>query len=160
MDSVGMHPNTKHGHATGGRLTAEYRAWQCMITRCENSNSINYAEYGGSGITVCERWRNSFAAFLEDMGLKPGPEYTLDRYPNPAGNYEPGNCRWATPKQQARNRRTNLLLTYNGQTKTLAEWAERTGFRGGTIKRRLERGWSVRDAIETPLQACNFQAAK
>jgi hypothetical protein len=76
-----------------------------MNQRCTNPRNKRYADYGGRGIQVCDRWRTSFAAFLEDMGRRPSPEHSIDRYPNNDGNYEPGNCRWATAKQQRANRR-------------------------------------------------------
>ncbi len=104
--------NTIHGHTTGKVPSREYVSWQAMIARCENPKAKRYERYGGRGITVCQRWRESFAAFLADVGPRP-PGTTLDRYPDNDGNYEPGNCRWATPKQQAstrsNRRRTNAL---------------------------------------------------
>ena len=96
--------NTKHGCAREGLEPSEYRSWVEMRRRCTNRNSIGYRYYGGRGIAVCERW-SSFENFLADMGKKPTPRHSIDRYPNNDGNYEPGNCRWATAKQQASNRR-------------------------------------------------------
>jgi hypothetical protein len=129
--------------------TPEYSAWQSMRGRCENPKMGNYYLYGGRGISVCERWSASFEAFLKDMGLRPSPDHSLDRYPNNDGNYEPGNCRWATRKQQQRNRRTCHVLTVNGVSATLAEWAERTGLGKGTIRERVRRGWSPERATGT-----------
>lgn len=85
----------------------EYRAWAGMTSRCTNKNERTYKHYGDRGITVCKRWRESFPAFLKDMGRKPSPELSLDRIDND-GNYEPGNCRWATAKQQANNKRPGM----------------------------------------------------
>lgn len=83
----------------------EYRSWEAMKSRCLNPKSPKYRLYGELGVKVCDKWRNSFAAFLADMGRRPTPKHTLDRYPDPAGHYEPGNCRWATPLEQRHNRR-------------------------------------------------------
>jgi len=130
--------------------TPEYVAWQGMKTRCNNPNSISYPLYGGRGIRVCDHWAQDFLSFLSDMGPKPGPEYSLDRIDN-AKNYEPGNCRWATLSEQGRNKRNNHYLTYNGETLTIAEWAERTGIPEKTLRFRVNRSkWSDERAITTP----------
>lgn len=110
------HGNARHGHSrsvTRGSATPTYRSWVSMLARCSNPNASNYARYGGRGIRVCERWR-SFESFLADVGHRPAGA-TLDRFPNPNGDYEPGNVRWATAKQQAESRRP------------AAEWSERPG---------------------------------
>lgn len=95
---------TKHGEGGKGNTSREYRVWRNMISRCENPNVTRYKDWGGRGIKVCDRWRKSFEAFLEDMGRCP-PAMSIDRYPNNNGNYEPGNCRWATSKEQRANQR-------------------------------------------------------
>lgn len=93
-----------HGDASGGKVSSEYVSWAGMIQRCEYEGHNRFERYGGRGIIVCDRWRNSFQNFLSDMGRKPGKEYSLDRINND-GNYEPGNCRWATRSEQSKNRK-------------------------------------------------------
>jgi hypothetical protein len=128
--------------------TSEYLTWGDMCSRCTNINHHAYADYGGRGISVCNRWLNSFEDFLTDVGRRPSAKFSLDRFPDKNGNYEPGNVRWATSKQQQRNTRSNRLLTYNGETKCVAEWAEETGIPGGTI---LRLGWSTEKILTTPI---------
>jgi hypothetical protein len=99
---------TKHGQSStrnGLQPSPEYRSWCAMLRRCYNPNAFGYEYYGGCGIIVCDRWRQSFEAFFKDMGPRPTLQHTLDRWPNPYGNYEPDNCRWATWKEQRHNRR-------------------------------------------------------
>jgi hypothetical protein len=131
--------------------TPEYVAWQSMRRRCANPRTTSYEHYGGRGIRVCKRWRK-FEDFLADMGPRPSPEHSIDRYPDKDGDYEPGNVRWATRTEQARNTRVNRLITHDGQTLTVTEWSERTRIGASTIGERLRHGWSASDAITTPPQ--------
>jgi hypothetical protein len=130
----------------GKRESPTYSTWSAMKTRCTNPGVKSYADYGGKGIKVCDRWMNSFAAFLDDMGERPAGK-TLDRWPDHAGNYEPGNCRWATKEEQARNTSANVLVTFNGETLTQAEWARRHGIGQGTLSYRLRSGWTPMEAL-------------
>lgn len=133
--------------------TPEHRAWQGMKTRCNNPNSISYPLYGGRGIKVCDRWLNDFPAFLEDMGPRPSSAHSLDRIDN-SKDYEPTNCRWATDKEQGRNKRNNHYLTYNGETLTVVEWAERIGIPEKVLRHRVNRSkWTDEQAITTPYVA-------
>jgi len=137
-----------HGQTRGG-ATKEYKAWSAMIGRCNNSNLPQYKDYGGRGIVVCEKWRKDFMAFLKDVGNAPSPKHTLDRHPNNNGNYEPGNVRWATYKEQNRNRRSNLLISYKGESKTVHEWSEIYGINASSIYYRTQiAGWSIEDALK------------
>lgn len=128
--------------------TPEYAAWNSMMRRCLNTKNRNYKDYGGRGITVCEEWKD-FTVFFRDMGKRPSPKHSLDRINN-EGNYEPSNCRWATTKQQARNKRNSRVLFVQGESATVPDWAERTGLGRSTLKERLRRGWSAEAAVTTP----------
>lgn len=135
----------------GMRKSIEYATWCSMIDRCERPKNKSYARYGGRGIKVCEGWRNSFLSFYETMGPRPA-ESTLDRFPNRDGNYEPGNCRWATRKEQNRNYSRNQFILYKGERKTLIELAENSGIPYKTVWIRLNGlGWTIQDALERPL---------
>lgn len=122
--------------------------WSGMMQRCYDKRHASYKRYGGRGIVVCERW-HAFEHFLADMGDRPDGK-SLDRWPNNGGNYEPGNCRWATPVQQARNTRSNRILTINGTSRPLAEWAEINRINPQTIRTRLRAGWPVDRAVNDP----------
>jgi hypothetical protein len=112
---------TKTTH--GLTYSREYEAWCAMKERCYTPSVSSYPNYGGKGITVCDRWVNDFAAFYKDMGKKPTPKHSLDRFPNVNGNYEPSNCRWATMKQQQGNRTNNKWIEYKGEKMILADFA-------------------------------------
>lgn len=132
----------------GGCGSAEYFVWVEMRCRCSNTLHRNWMHYGGRGITVCERWQSSFANFITDMGERPSSQHSLDRYPDNNGNYEPGNCRWATQTQQTRNCRKNRILTLNGESHCIAEWAELLQIPAGRIHNRLRLGWPDERALQ------------
>lgn len=143
--------NTKHGMSGGwrGKHPKIYRTWAGMLSRCSNSKLRCYADYGGRGIVVCERWHD-FSVFLEDMGMPPTAEHSIDRIDN-NGNYEPGNCRWATNSEQSRNRSDNRYLEFDGQRKIVADWAKDTGLSEHLISSRLDvLGWTVERALTEP----------
>lgn len=139
--------------------TDEYNIWERMISRCHNPDDSNYHHYGARGIAVCQRWRESVEAFIADMGKRPSRRYSIDRIDNNRG-YEPGNCRWATDQQQARNNRKNRLLTYQGETLCISEWTERLGFKPYTIQNRLHYGWTVEETLSTPEASPGKQARR
>lgn len=136
---------TTHGMSQ----TRTFRIWADMRKRCENPRSTHYHNYGGRGITVCERW-GRFEHFLEDMREAP-EDRTLDRI-DVNGNYEPGNCRWATIAQQARNKRTNRIISFNGRAMCLADWAQSLNMSICTLHTRLADGWTVEQALTIPIE--------
>lgn len=144
-----MNPNGNRKH--GGHGTLTYARWKSMIQRCTNPAATNFKDYGGKGISVCERWRQSFAAFLSDMGECPSVDMTLDRHDNSKG-YEPGNCRWATMAEQNRNRSHCVMLTHNGITQNITDWAMALGMRPQTLTERLRLGWSPERALTQPVK--------
>jgi hypothetical protein len=132
-----------HGHAVGAG-TPEYRAWLHMRERCLNPNDRDYADYGGRGITVCDRW-NDFAAFLEDMGPRKSGT-SIDRK-NMNSNYTPENCRWATATEQARNRRSTRWFFYKGKSRCLTELIALASVSHNTVRKRLNKGWPIVRAL-------------
>ena len=144
----------KHGQGSKGKETPEYKTWMNMLSRCGESKCIKerntYKNYKGRGIEVCERWKNSFQNFFDDMGKRPSQAHSIDRKNNNLG-YSSENCRWATNKEQCNNRRGNKLITVKGETKTLQEWSELFNIKHSIILKRIMRGWPVEDAIKTPV---------
>ena len=137
--------STTHGKSGSGELSV----WKAMLTRCHNPNSACRDAYAGRGIYVCDRWRNSFPAFLSDMGERPTPAHTLERIDND-GPYSPDNCRWATRAEQSRNTRKTIRLTHDGKTLCLQDWSELTGVRYITLYRRFRCGWTA-DRVLAPV---------
>jgi hypothetical protein len=138
---------TTHGRTN----TPEYVVWCAIKARCYCRTSLSYHRYGGRGIRVCDRWRDSFANFLTDMGPRPFAGATVERVNND-GPYSPENCRWATRIEQANNTRKVRLLTFQGKTMGLHAWGRETGIGGKIIHQRLAHGWSVFDALSRPLR--------
>ena len=129
----------------------EYGIWMGMICRCNNKNSKSYKNYGGRGIRVCDEWRKDFWAFYRHIGKRPTRKHTVERI-DTNGNYEPGNVRWATRTEQARNTTKNVTLSHQGTTATVAEWAERLGIRPTTIYYRLDHNWPIEKALNSEIR--------
>lgn len=148
--------NLTHGLSN----TSEWRAWRAMRRRCYDTSRPGYRSYGGRGITVCERWLgdDGFRNFLTDMGPKPSAKHSLDRINNDGG-YEPGNCRWATPREQSNNRRVTHLIEWNGRKQGLSQWAAELGMAHVTLKKRLVAGWPIHRALSTPVEYRTPRAA-
>lgn len=143
------HPNAKtHGATTSGTPTAEYNIYSGMKRRCLNPNEKAYPRYGGRGIKVCDRWLNSFENFLADVGPRPSPHHSIDRYPNNDGNYEPGNVRWATRIEQANNTSKNRHTIHEGEPITIGGLARKTGIPFNYLYHRIiTKKWSAEKAL-------------
>jgi hypothetical protein len=139
----------------GMSRTLIYGIWTQMKKRCHNPKDKSYPEYGGRGIHVCERWRNSFPAFLEDMGPRPSPAHSLDRIDGTKG-YEPGNVRWATSSQQYRNVERNAWVVVNGRRMVLKDACVVLGLPYDAVRRRIGRGWTVKRALSTPIMSSRY----
>lgn len=128
-----------HGFCSNGTRATEYRIYYGMLNRCYNKNVPNYQNYGGRGISVCGRWlgEQGFINFLTDMGKRPRGK-TIDRFPDKNGNYEPGNCRWATDGEQSRNKRTNVYFEMNGIKMVIKDWANRWGVNSSVINQHIK----------------------
>lgn len=120
--------------------SAEYRAWAGMKKRCLDVSSKSFPRYGGRGIRIFPEWILSYEAFLAHVGRRPSPMHSLDRFPNNNGNYAPGNVRWATSKEQARNRRSNRIIEFQGRSQCLRAWADELGISQATLSRRIKKG--------------------
>lgn len=129
----------------------EYIIWKAMRQRCFDVNAISYHNYGGRGITICKEW-DSFKNFLKDMGPRPSPSHQIDRKDN-EGNYNLENCRWVIPKVNSRNRRSTRYIEFAGETLALAAWCERLNLPMGAISARIQSGWTIERAFNTPIGA-------
>lgn len=138
--------NKKHGHTCKGK-SATYIVWQDIKDRCYNKKNKKYIHYGGRGIKICKRWKNSFINFLEDMGEKPN-RLSIERINNNKG-YSLNNCRWATYAEQNRNLSRNRKITLNRETKCLIDWVNETDLKYNTVLCRILRGWDVKRALTT-----------
>jgi hypothetical protein len=138
---------TKHGLSK----TKEFRAWSHMKNRCLNQLDPVYKYYGARGISYCEKW-NDFLSFYKDMGPSPSPKHSIDRI-DTNGNYEPKNCKWSSPREQANNKRQNKILTHNGRSQTLSMWCSELNLPYHTVKARLNKhGWDVSRSLTTPIR--------
>lgn len=137
---------TKHGHYK----TGTYHSYRAMLSRCYDPRNLAYPKYGAKGITVCQRWMDSFDNFLADMGERPEGT-TLDRFPKTKWNYEPSNCRWATIEEQNRNRGDfNIFIEFQGRSLHIIEWSKETGLPINTLRKRLRNKWSIDRMLTTP----------
>lgn len=128
--------------------TKEHHAWNDMRSRCDLKKNTGYKDYGGRGIGYSDEW-SDFAVFIKDMGLAPSPKHTLERI-NVNGNYQADNCKWATIKEQSRNKRNSRMVCIDGETKCLAEWCEIYRAKHNLVSRRLQAGWPIKEAMSIP----------
>ena len=148
-----------HHKSNGMSGSPVYKVWQAMKTRCYSTTCSHYRNYGARGITVSDRWLESFNNFYEDMGDRPFDGATLERKENSKG-YSKDNCKWATRHEQMANTRVSRLLTYNGETKCITEWARGIGVDPKTIHYRLKQGWTLNDALNKPATPAAEKTAK
>ena len=138
-------------HTTHGMSKSpEYRVWRAILDRCLNSSSKAFHNYGERGIEICRRWM-IFENFLSDVGRRSGQDYSIERIDN-NGGYYPGNVKWATVKEQNKNRRTNRWITFDNKTQIVEDWEREMGFKRHTILDRLKMGWTESQAITTPVR--------
>lgn len=137
--SCGCKKGESHGEAEPSKRTAEYATWRHIITRCTDTNDPTYPRYGGRGIKMCDRWRDSYLSFLSDMGRRPSDWHSIDRIDN-NGDYEPANCKWSTAKEQANNRRSNRIIEFAGLKMNLNQWAIHLGISRKALSSRFHRG--------------------
>jgi hypothetical protein len=147
VEVAGQHAIT-HGLMRDGKRPPEFLVWCNMRRRCSEPSNIAYHSYGGRGIAVCDRWLD-FGHFYADMGPRPSSQHSIERINN-NGNYEPGNCRWATRREQGANKRNNAHLEVGDETLILAEAARRGSISATTLHCRIKRGWSADDAVSAP----------
>lgn len=150
----------KHGEYSNGKASSEIVSYRNMHARCYNHKNEDYPNYGGRGIVVCDRWKESFSNFLEDMGRKPSKEHSLDRI-DVNGNYCKENCRWATILEQGRNKRRVRKIKFDGKEKTIAEWGQDLNLERGTLYSRIKKGkLSLEEALFCNVREINYEIVK
>ena len=151
LKSIGLKPLHKREPISH---TTEYKTWSKIKSRCLCPTDAGYKNYGGRGITICDEWIDDPYKFIEDMGEKPEPKhlYGIERIDNNKG-YSKDNCKWADKKEQANNRRSNIVVEYNGVSMTIEQWANALGIAGKTLRRRYHLGWSIEKMLTTPVRA-------
>jgi hypothetical protein len=142
--------SAKHGFSRVGKRIPEYKVWCGIIQRCTNQNYPKWKDYGGRGITICERWRD-FPNFYKDIGPRPTPKHTVERINNEKG-YEPGNVEWATKLVQGNNKRNNRLITFQGKTLTVSQWSRELNLPYFTLMYRIKNGWTAEETLTTPVR--------
>ena len=142
-----------------GKRSRLYHIWEDMKSRCLNANNKRYHRYGGRGISISFEWRSDYLEFYK-WAMENGydNELTLDRM-DVNGNYEPSNCKWSTPKEQANNRSTNTVIEYNGESKSMSDWATMVGLEYHVLRNRIKRKWTIERALNTPTEKHNKRAA-
>lgn len=150
-----QHKLMKTRFKTHGKSTSpEYNVYKTMINRCKDINHIQYKNYGGRGITVCDRWKESFENFITDMGQRPKPKYQIDRIDN-NGQYSKENCRWVSPKQNCKNGTMIKFYEYENKNWTIKELCSKFNINRECVRKRLIRGWSLHKALTTPSKNLN-----
>lgn len=149
-DQIRREALTKHGGASRAEKHPLYSTWSGMKQRCSDANQKAFELYGRRGISVCDRWKKSFADFIKDVGEKPSSQHTLDRIDNEKG-YEPGNVRWSLPSEQQRNTRRNHFITFGERTMCLQAWGEELGIETSLLRWRLKH-WGVERALTAPIR--------
>ncbi len=155
--AIGNNSKLRHGHARRGAQTAEHRIWQSMKRRCIDPNHSKFKYYGGAGVSICKEWLDSFESFLADMGPRPSPTHSLDRFPNRRGNYEPGNVRWATKQEQSDNRACTRLVAWEGRDISLRALCATFNVNLKAIRRRVDIGWDIGRALSVPVATVPFR---
>ena len=145
--------NTERLTVHGMTHSPENAVWRCMKQRCYNPNNKEFHNYGSRGIKVCDRWLESFNNFIEDMGERPTHKHSIERINNNKG-YSPGNCKWATMKEQSRNKRETKFFTIDGIKKPLVDWCDTLGMKRSTVYERIRNGWPVEKALYEPIKKC------
>jgi len=154
--SCGCKQFAKRTTTHGMSKSKEYHCWVDMKMRCYNTNNKAFENYGGRGITVCERWNNSFESFLKDMGFCPKDKQSIDRL-DVNGNYCKENCKWADFTEQANNKRNSRILAYNGKSQTLTQWAKELKVPEPSLRFRLKRKWSIERTLTTPIRKMTYK---